>query len=149
MHVEVIRSTNSLSIQWNSGDDLWTVAKKFNLGDRILEPAEIECSAEVWAEADRAHAVTLAERMDAVFIRPEDFERAKISYGHTDDGAPAWIRGPVDGKIYVVKAPRRDRTVLNKGLSELMVIIPELAQQEREQLEDALTQALRELKEKL
>ena len=148
MNVEVIRTINSLSIRWTSGDDLWTVSKAFD-EDTRMEPAEIKCSAEVWAEADRAHATTLAERMDAVFIRYSDFDRVAISYGHTDDGAPAWIRGPVDGKIYVVKAPRRDRTVLNKGLSELIVIIPELAQQEREQLEDALTQALRELKEKL
>ena len=133
MHVEVIRSINSLSIRWGSGDDLWTVSKAFD-EDTRMEPAKIKCSAETGAEADQAHATTLAERMDAVFIRLEDFERAKVSYGHTDDGAPAWIRGPVDGKIYVVKAPRRDRTALNKGLSELRAIIPELDQQEREQL---------------
>ena len=152
MHVEVIRSINSLSIRWDSGDDLWTVSKAFD-EDTRMEPAKIKCSAGVPGEADQAHAAalatTLAERMDAVFIRYFDFDRVVISYDHTDDGAPAWIRGPVDGKIYVVKAPRRDRTVLNKGLSELRAIIPELDQQEREQLEDALTRALQELRKKL
>ena len=154
MHVEVIRTRTSLSIRWNSGDDLWTVAKRFNVGDCILEPAEIECSAGVPGETDQAHAATvavaLAERMDHIFTRPEDFDRVQISYDHTDDGAPAWIKEPVDGKIYISKAPeRRNRAALNKGLSELKVIIPELDRTERMQLESALTQALQELKETL
>ena len=106
MHVEVIRTRTSLSIRWTSGDDLWTVAKRFNLGDRILESAEIECSAEVGAEIDQAHAVIIAERMDAVFVRPEDFERAKVSYDHTDDGSPVWIGDEIDGRIWIVKAPK-------------------------------------------
>ena len=105
MHVEVIRSTNSLSIRWTSSNDLWTVAKKFNLGSRILEPAEIECSAGVPGETDQAHAtaiaVALAERMDRIFTRPEDFDRVQISYD-----CPVWIMDPdpVDGQIYILKA---------------------------------------------
>ena len=123
MHVEVIRTPNSFSIQWTSGDDLWTVAKKFNLGSRTLEPAEIECSAGVPGETDQAHATTvavaLAERMDHIFTRPEDFDRVQISYDHTDDGTPAWIKEPVDGKIYIVKAPKPEALALARACREL------------------------------
>ena len=121
MHVEVIRTRTSLSIRWTSGDDLWTVAKRFNLGNRILESAEIECSAEVGAEIDQAHAVIIAERMDAVFVRPEDFERAKVSYDHTDDGSPVWIGDEIDGRIWIVRAPepgdRKKGTTMKLGYS--------------------------------
>ena len=98
---DVIRTRNSLKIRWATDiGDLWTVSKKFNLGTRILEDAQIECVG-LWTPDEQEHADELAIEIDQTFIRPEDFDRVAISDTYTDDGSPARIWGRGGAKIYI------------------------------------------------
>jgi hypothetical protein len=114
MNVEVHRTRNSLKILWtNEAGDRWTVAKKFNLGTRILEGAEMYCSAASWPEVELDEALVaqeLATKMDQIFITPAHFDMVQIEHGrHTDDGRPVWIRPPQEGAIYITRAPQGEK----------------------------------------
>lgn len=104
---EVIRTRNSLQIRWANGSgDLWTVTKRFNLGTRILERAEIACSAESWPEVlltEALQAQELAATVDLVFTRPEDFDRVQVANWEPEDGMPAQIRALASGPIEIAK----------------------------------------------
>ena len=111
MSTEVLRHRNSLSIRWTTeAGDEWTVAKKFNLGTRILQDATINGtfptrfdSAEEarQTEEELNYAAALADMMDRHFVRPEDFDRVVMDDRPTYSGSPALIFITDGGKIYI------------------------------------------------
>jgi hypothetical protein len=106
-NTEVIRTRNSLQIRWrNEAGDLWTVTKKFNLNTRVLEDAEIDGPSGACPSCEERPSVDLALQMDAIFTRPEDFDRVEREYGRQPpDDMPALIWE--DGvSILIAIAPR-------------------------------------------
>ena len=111
MSTEVLRHRNSLSIRWTTeAGDEWTVAKKFNLSTRILQDATISGtfptrfdSSKEGRDTERIlhYACALAEMMDHIFTRPEDFDRVVMDPERTLGGYPAMIDPRDDGKIYI------------------------------------------------
>lgn len=102
MNTYVTRTRNSLKITWaNEAGDLWTVSKKFNLGTRELEDAQIECSRPDWPLEEGKQANRLADRMDTAFIVPEDFDRATISDRPPVKGDQATIWSRIGDKVYI------------------------------------------------
>lgn len=113
---EVLRHRNSLSIRWPdyTGNDLWTVAKKFSLGTRELQPATVEYTGRMRfgnsRDADRTRielcfAVHLAQMMDRYLQRPDDFDRVAMDNEPALGGYPALLRPRDDGKIYIATTP--------------------------------------------
>lgn len=108
---EILRHRDRLTIRWqNDAGDRWVVTKRFGWRSREVLPATVSTNAPTsWDSADEAlelaselrDAAKLAETMDALLERPEDFDRVKVADEPPTGGRPAQMWLGDDDVIYI------------------------------------------------